>query len=500
MESLPVNIPCESGYLRVAFFFRDPSQQDIRDFMDEDERLHWDSQQGAPEERGRFWERLEDLWRSIPDPSEEELRKLMRPEDWQVCQEAPRNREDIFTFYRRKWKRDRKAEALARREQKETQEQEPPPSEPPKKSEMDVPKPDQWLPVTPELAELVTKQADRSNKIEEASGSFDGTFKDVSAMPGDVAAGEFRDIQISPEDDLRQPHDIKQELDDSIGIRDNFESPVSKKKKGELAAEPASLSKSFEKETSTPSSNWLRVFGGILLGLVALVLCFGSAYQNAGIANVMIAHALIAIGWIGFMVSMAVADYFMPLPKRQKYRLLIVVGILSLFFAVVADWFMVHLKSQQLENVQSAPSGVSFVFVKPGLWLNDDTWTFSLEHRGPEPVYNLELVFIDKDSKQDIVVKQPEIDPGNLGLAKYFRWTPSSPDHEHYEVSITSRSGNLLQNLRVERMANQWAYATRVTDLRTKRILLECRDAIFPVDNEFGPQLPVCFPDFAAKD
>jgi hypothetical protein len=39
-------------------------------------------------------------------------------------------------------------------------------------------------------------------------------------------------------------------------------------------------------------------------------------------------------------------------------------------------------------------------------------------------------------------------------------------------------------------------YATRVTNLGKKRIVLECKDPAFPADAEWPASLPRCFPDF----
>ncbi|MDQ1638725.1 MAG: hypothetical protein QOF62_2064 [Pyrinomonadaceae bacterium] len=88
----------------------DPSHDDINDFMDEDQRAYWDTQQGTAEERVKFWEQLEDCWRSIPDPNEAELKQVMGDTNWDHYQRGE-NREGILNFYRRKWKKDRKAAA-----------------------------------------------------------------------------------------------------------------------------------------------------------------------------------------------------------------------------------------------------------------------------------------------------------------------------------------------------------------------------------------------------
>ena len=153
----------------------------------------------------------------------------------------------------------------------------------------------------------------------------------------------------------------------------------------------------------------------------------------------------------------------------------------------------------------------SFVFVKPGVWLNNDTWYFILEHRGTEPVYNIEIIFTDEDRRRafaadnsrldlarqtDTILNLPEIDPGNVGYAKYFLWKPLVPEHEHFEAFISHRSGHAKQSLRIERIDGQWRFATRVVDTDRKMVLIECRDAAFPSDEEWGANLPPCLPDY----
>jgi hypothetical protein len=119
----------------VLLFSPDPSHADIKDFMDDAERAYWDTQKGTPEERTEVWKSLKDLWRSIPDPTEAQLRQL-NEYDWGHI-ERGENRDQLLTFYRRKWKKDRKPDAVARRAEEATQPvqriddaQPPDPSEP----------------------------------------------------------------------------------------------------------------------------------------------------------------------------------------------------------------------------------------------------------------------------------------------------------------------------------------------------------------------------------
>lgn len=97
----------------AILFSPDPTHEDLRDFMDEGERRFYDTVEGT---QGVFLEaELADLWRSIPDPTEEQLRQLMRYEEWGQVQ-GGENAEGILSFYRRKWKKDRKDAAIEERE------------------------------------------------------------------------------------------------------------------------------------------------------------------------------------------------------------------------------------------------------------------------------------------------------------------------------------------------------------------------------------------------
>jgi hypothetical protein len=90
--------------MALLLFSPDPSHDDIKHFMDDDQRVYWDTQQGTPAERAELWKSLEDLWRSIPDSTSAQLEQVMEPLDWGHVQRGE-NREDILNFYRREWKK-----------------------------------------------------------------------------------------------------------------------------------------------------------------------------------------------------------------------------------------------------------------------------------------------------------------------------------------------------------------------------------------------------------
>ena len=204
-----------------------PTLRDVTAFMDEAERRYWDSTEGTQEERTQFWEDLEALWLSIPDPTEEQLKPpYMHVDDWRDYKRG-QNREGIYNFYLRQWKWQHKAGAITRRaaqDQDKDKDQEPPTEEetdyihlkpeleayrksppaeePPKQSEMDVPKPNTWQPVTPELAE---KRA-RKGEPKPATPSTDGGTR-----------AERRNLEISNSDTLQKPSDIPLSLEGDIG-------------------------------------------------------------------------------------------------------------------------------------------------------------------------------------------------------------------------------------------------------------------------------------------
>jgi Putative DNA-binding domain len=154
----------------------------------------------------------------------------------------------------------------------------------------------------------------------------------------------------------------------------------------------------------------------------------------------------------------------------------------------------------------------SFPFVVPGVWLTTGAWDFIVNHRGPEPSFNVEIVFTDIVKREQILsksptfltpeqmnsyvftIKYPEIDPYGLGslFAKQFQWAAPQPGHEKYAIEINWRDGSVHQELQIERVGKKWFWASQVTDRVTKTFLVNCKDKGFP----YGPagQKP-CFPE-----
>src|SRR5579864_8654536 len=158
----------------------------------------------------------------------------------------------------------------------------------------------------------------------------------------------------------------------------------------------------------------------------------------------------------------------------------------------------------------------SFPFLAPGVWLNFNTWDFLVNHRGPEPAYNTEILFVDDVKRAEVlrgktsltradidsyqqIIKLPEIDSKGCGtvFAKQFLWTPPVADHERYTIDATWRDGSVHEELQIERLDEKWFWAAQVKNAETGEMLVNCRDKGFPGG---GPPLEECFPKYLRTD
>ncbi len=168
----------------------------------------------------------------------------------------------------------------------------------------------------------------------------------------------------------------------------------------------------------------------------------------------------------------------------------------------------------------------SFPYIMPGPLFDPGQpsafWDFLVVARGRKPIYNLAVSFQDMDqtaivkkalgqraspSEADRLLKTEfatfnyaELDPntagGNDNQAAQFYWRPGRLDDEHFNILLVHRAGTLRELLQVKNIAGRWQIAMRLTDERTHKALIECRDSGFPPEAEWRAELPGCFPKF----
>jgi hypothetical protein len=160
---------------------------------------------------------------------------------------------------------------------------------------------------------------------------------------------------------------------------------------------------------------------------------------------------------------------------------------------------------------RQTPKEPSFVYVVPGVWLNNSTWDLIVRHHGPNPVNNIEIVFDDQDRHKEAartgtpfnvndIMKTlhfDEIDAVEGVMAKQFPWTPLDPNSSTFSIAVTSRQGRVDETLKiVGHDGKDWQFAIKVSDGLSKNVLLHCRDPKLPASVEFPERLPRCFPDY----
>jgi hypothetical protein len=89
-----------------------------------------------------------------------------------------------------------------------------------------------------------------------------------------------------------------------------------------------------------------------------------------------------------------------------------------------------------------------------------------------------------------------EIDPVEGVWAKQFPWKPLDIDHQYYNVTIACREGFFSERLRVERVNEKWQYAMTVVNQKTKRVLIDCEDPMFPSGQGSKRK---CSPEYTVK-
>ena len=243
-------------------------------------------------------------------------------------------------------------------------------------------------------------------------------------------------------------------------------------------------------------------------GAISLLTFAGWLFQNflqlRGVVHLLASR----IDLIFLSLALFGVCWLLTIGARRRRTVRIIGGACLLLVIVGLDWWA----PKPLSKV------VSFVYLVPGVWVGHGpdypkmvSWDFIVNHRGPEPSYNVEILFVDEvkrdrvvhgktsltpaevDSYQ-LVLKYPEIDPKGRGsiFAKQFIWTPPEPDHERYSFDITWRDGGVHQDLQVERAFGSWFWATQIRDRESAHVIVDCKDKGFPYGERRGK---ACFPE-----
>jgi hypothetical protein len=254
-----------------------------------------------------------------------------------------------------------------------------------------------------------------------------------------------------------------------------------KKTKGKLVA-----SDSLSRNRSSFKTEWFGAIFPLVLGLgVQYVIPIESAFGAY-------------FGWFCYAVALGL---LLRLLWKQIAWLRFAKGLLV---CVIAGVFLWVAQRNIVERLRP-----SFVFAAPGVWLNEDTWAFLMNHRGPKTSYNTQILFVDQDRKDALTHMQTSLSPADINIfqgllsfsevnpmgrgsifAQQFLWKPFSPTHSHFNAEITWRDGAVHQELEIAKRQEKWTYRMKVIDRDSGKILLWCHDKDFP-SNE---PTPPCFP------
>ncbi len=124
-----------------------------------------------------------------------------------------------------------------------------------------------------------------------------------------------------------------------------------------------------------------------------------------------------------------------------------------------------------------------------------------------ESVYNADVMWTDEAKpivpERTVHFHYAEVNPQPVmgAIARgQFPWRTPEPEHEHFSVLISYRDDSIVQDLRLERIHNKWAIATRVVSGSPgRRLLLECKDTEFPDGLGYDGSLPGCWPGFPTR-
>jgi hypothetical protein len=231
-----------------------------------------------------------------------------------------------------------------------------------------------------------------------------------------------------------------------------------------------------------PIDLWLWIVGivaGIIMWLIPKTPF--SIIVSLSIIFILLCHPVWNFWWI----------------EKTRFRRVVACFVLAVCISIV--------------GVYSWPVSASFVFFQPTFLSVEppQQWMFAPRLRGSEPLYRVDISWNDKakpfTADRWKMWMYDEIDPEPRETAtflKMFPWVTPDIEHEWYTIDIMpGRNGKPhSQELRIEKVGALWKIATRVTEVGSKKILLECRDNGFPEGLGFDSKISECWPGFPKKD
>jgi len=271
------------------------------------------------------------------------------------------------------------------------------------------------------------------------------------------------------------------------------------------------LQRAWASSVSSMGTTTLAVGGTLLYPIVEIV----RVYRNSGLEGLKkhwrqgFKHTFfIAVCWWAILFSY---HLFFKIPHEISVEAEATRPPTILFSIKLPDF--AYLRTPQLARKASS----SFVLVSPGVIVNNDSWDFFVIHKGSQKVESIDLMFVDADKLDRLqktttpgVVVLPQeysvflhIDqmfPKGRGslFAKQFIWKPFNLEHGHYRADISASTGRFHEDIFVEKVANNWKYAAKVTDTDTHDIRFVCRDNSFPVS--VAPEIVAkgkCWPEIS---
>ena len=149
----------------------------------------------------------------------------------------------------------------------------------------------------------------------------------------------------------------------------------------------------------------------------------------------------------------------------------------------------------------------SFPVVRPISPVAGKSNMFDIGEMGHEILYDVEIIFRDDDrfaamdtnpqffNQAIIRMHFDELDPGGTLVDKLLPFVPLNPKIQNYRVGMSFRGvprPKLDEEMHVVMVGDKWDYVVRVTDLASGKVMLECRDAGYPVSQEWPATLPTC--------